>query len=845
MGVLAQRTWLILLTAGLTAIGLLLAALFVERQNAAAHRVQQENQVRESLALLRSRLEGNLRSDVLLVRGLVSVIAANPAIDQARFERAARPLFEGQSQLRNIGAAPDMVIRLMYPLAGNEKAIGLDFRKSPTQFESAERARLTRELVLAGPLQLAQSGIGLIGRIPVFIDDAAGVAQFWGLISAVIDVERLYRDSGLLDTDLSIEVSLRGKDAKGEQGEVFFGAAELFAVDAVRMPVSLPFGSWQMAARPRGGWTALPHNVWAVRLVFALAALLILGPMLLLALFDARQRRAEAQLAISEARMMVDLEAARAAAEAGSRAKSDFLATMSHEIRTPMNGVLGMADLLLTTPLNAEQKSFVSTLQSSGRALLAIINDILDFSKIEAGRMTLETIDFNPALLIGEVCDLLRSRAENKGLLMELDCPADLPACLQGDAMRIRQVLVNLLGNAIKFTSVGRIDIEITWRPAEEGHVLVRLSVRDTGIGIAPEAQSRLFADFSQVDASTTRRFGGTGLGLIISKRLVEAMQGRIGVISALDEGACFWFELALPVGTASQVASLRRDEHEITKAGSDGVQFHGRVLLVEDNLVNMQVARQMLLRLGVEVVGAENGRIGVERFAAGHFDLVLMDMQMPEMDGIEATQTIRAMQTEAGGVATPIVALTANVQAEDRERCFAAGMNDFVAKPFRYRDIVAVLQRWLGDKSSVHEAPQKVGVGGTATTQAVLVVQLEQVAVSATLPVLDISVLDDLAQATGMSIAALIDMLFSDIVRMAGDLAVACEQRNTAEMRRLAHSIKSLSAQLGAPQLSALARTMEFAARDDQIDVCISRLPELRESLAELTATVKALPPV
>ena len=829
MGVIAQRTWLILLTAGLTAIGLLLAALFVERQNVAAHRVQQENQVRESLALLRSRLEGNLRSDVLLVRGLVSVIAANPAIDQARFERAARPLFEGQSQLRNIGAAPDMVIRLMYPLAGNEKAIGLDFRKSPTQFESAERARLTRELVLAGPLQLAQGGIGLIGRIPVFIDDAAGVAQFWGLISAVIDVERLYRDSGLLDTDLSIEVSLRGKDAKGEQGEVFFGAAELFVVDAVRMPVSLPFGSWQMAARPQGGWTALPHNVWTVRLVFALAALLILGPMLLLALFDARQRRAEAQLAISEARMMVDLEAARAAAEAGSRAKSDFLATMSHEIRTPMNGVLGMADLLMTTPLNAEQKSFVATLQSSGRALLAIINDILDFSKIEAGRLTLETIDFNPALLIGEVCDLLRSRAENKGLLMELDCPEDLPACLRGDAMRIRQVLVNLLGNAIKFTSVGRIDIEITWRPAEEGHVLVRLSVRDTGIGIAPEAQSRLFADFSQVDASTTRRFGGTGLGLIISKRLVEAMNGRIGLVSALDEGACFWFELTLPVGTTSQVASLRRDEHEITKAGSEGVQFHGRVLLVEDNLVNMQVARQMLSRLGVEVVGAENGRIGVERFAAGHFDLVLMDMQMPEMDGIEATQMIRAMQTEAGGVATPIVALTANVQAEDRERCFAAGMNDFVAKPFRYRDIVAVLQRWLGNKSSAHEAPQKVGAGGTATT----------------LSVLDISVLDELSQATGMSIAALIDMLISDIVNMAGELGVACEQRNTAEMRRQAHSIKSLSAQLGAPQLSALARTMEFAARDDQIDACLSRLPELRETLAELTATVKALPPV
>jgi len=847
MGTIGKRTWLILLTAGATAIGLWLAALFVERQMVDAYHVRQQNQVRERLLLLQSRLEGNLRSNILLVRGLVSVVAAHPDLDQATFERYARPLFEGQSGLRNIGAAPDMVIRFMVPLAGNEKAIGLDYRKTPAQFAAAERARTTRELVLAGPLSLAQGGTGLIGRIPVFVEDNKGESRFWGLISAVLDAERLYRDSGLLDADLPIELALRGKDGTGETGEVFFGAADLFAADALQLSVALPIGSWQMAGRPKGGWSYQPDNLGSIRLGFLLAVLLILGPMLLLALFDARQRRAEAQLAITEARMMKDLEAARVAAEAGSRAKSEFLATMSHEIRTPMNGVLGMADLLLMTQLTDEQKGFVATLQSSGRALLGIINDILDFSKIEAGRLTLETINFDLHALASEVCDLLRPRVVEKELLLALDCPEDLPACLCGDALRIRQVLVNLVGNAVKFTRAGRIDVEIGWHMVDADRALVRISVRDTGIGIAPEAQARLFNHFSQVDASTTRRFGGTGLGLTISKRLVEAMQGHIGVVSSPSAGACFWFELTLPVCFTKQATTLRRDVHDIAKAGEAAAKFHGRVLVVEDNPVNMQVARQMLSRLGVEVAGAENGRIGVEHFAAQHFDLVLMDMQMPEMDGIEATHMMRALQAESATGQTPIVALTANVQPEDRERCFAAGMNDFVAKPFRQSELVTVLQRWLGVKVGVSpkvgtpEETSRVGAGKTALQSQPLP---GADAAMAGVPTLDVRVLDDLSQGTGMSVAELVAMLFADIQRMAAELETASVEQRFDDMRRLAHSIKSSSAQLGAMRLSALARVMEFAVRDQQIEAFVERQPALRELLNELQDAVKALPP-
>jgi len=317
--------WLIALTASAIFVALLVANYFVERQHLVTQRVDAENQVHEQLRVLQTRLESQLNGNIQLARGLVAVIAANPQLSQEEFKRAAKPLFEGRSLLRNIAAAPDMVIRLMYPMAGNEKAVGLDYSKVETQREAAELARDTGKLVLAGPLNLVQGGRGVIARIPVYLDQKEAHHRFWGLLSVVIDVDRLYKESGLLDDTLQIEIALRGKDGTGNEGDVFYGDPTLFSEQAVTLPVTLPYGFWQIAAKPRGGWDKEQSGLFAIRSGFALALLLSVGPMLLLAYYAFRRNQAELELAAHREHLesmvkvrTAELSSAKDAAEAAN-----------------------------------------------------------------------------------------------------------------------------------------------------------------------------------------------------------------------------------------------------------------------------------------------------------------------------------------------------------------------------------------------------------------------------------------------------------------------------------------------------------------------------------------------
>ncbi|MEM7584030.1 MAG: ATP-binding protein [Acidobacteriota bacterium] len=562
-------------------------------------------------------------------------------------------------------------------------------------------------------------------------------------------------------------------------------------------------------------------------LVHRIAGILAVG--LITTVAVSHQRQTAANL---EAEIEIRKRAEREAKEA-DRIKGEFLANVSHEIRTPMNGVIGMTDLLMKAKIGASQQRIVEAIDTSAEILLALVDDLLDFSKIEAGKLSLYVMDFRLRDLLEKTLTLMAPRASEKGIELELSIAEDLPeGKLYGDAQRLRQVLLNLISNAIRFTAEGGVTVRVEQIEHSETEIMTRFSVRDTGVGIPQQCQQEIFSPFIQADNSTTRQLGGTGLGLAIARSLVETMGGEIGLDSEPHKGSEFWFRLPLwrarSAAPKGQHVVERERESEPAASATRDQRAGTTILVVDDDDINRLVAESQLEDLGFATHSAATGLEALDLLANRSFEVILMDCRMPELDGYETTRRIR--QSETGDRRTVIIAVTAHAMKGERERCLEAGMDDYVSKPLRSSDLETMLDRWLFADTEL-AGSQTRGAAPEAEAGSPRDRAMEPLAS-----------MEKLGESSGRDLVA---QMF-DLFRVEGPkrleaMKLALVESDADLMARTAHSLAGSAIYLGAPELVEVCRELERLAEAETLEPCAPLLETVASEVAHLTERVVA----
>jgi len=661
-------------------VSVLLGKFDSERQNN-----NEEIKVLSELSSIRVHLEGVVTSTFNLTQGMVHYISHQHDISLDLFNAMTKRALQENRHIRNIALAPNNVVRWVYPLSGNEKAIGLNYMENPQQRESVLNAQRLKKPILAGPVNLVQGGVGFINRSPILMGEGAdSLKEYWGLASIVSYVNTILDDAGVTSSKY-LNLSLNGKDGMGAMGEMIWGDSTVLNNNPVTLDVNVPGGKWQLAAIPKNGW---PNKsiVKSLYFIIGLINTLIISFFLLVIIGRNRSIRLKnielAKEILVRKRVEADLIKSMEAADSANRMKTAFLANMSHEIRTPMNSILGFSDLMVSNKQPKEDVDYyLKIINTSTRQLLSVINDIIDISIIESGQLRIFNRPTKLNSLLMNIYQLHCIKADLNGTTLTLNKGLpDSKMNIITDEQRLSQVLNNLISNAIKFTEKGNIEVGYTLK-AE----FVEFYVKDTGSGISAEFHELVFERFRQVDEHRKNNLGGNGLGLAISKSLVELMGGKIWLQSEVDKGSQFFF--TIPYIQASAV-------NNTTESNIETINLQGKTILIaEDDSSSFLLLAGFLKSSKVKIISAKNGIEALEFFLSNqHIDLVILDIKMPLMNGLEAAVEIRNINKEI-----PIIIQTAYAMPEDKDNALAAGCNYYLSKPISQLQLYEILNKIFG----------------------------------------------------------------------------------------------------------------------------------------------------